>query len=91
MILGRVIGNVVSSAKHESYIGHKILIVQPIDEDGASSGKPFLAVDNAQAGEGDTVLVLKEGNGVRQILQASTPPPILELIVGIVDTVEVSG
>ena len=52
---------------------------------------PARGLTAPQAGEGDTVLVLKEGNGVRQILQASTPPPILELIVGIVDTVEVSG
>ena len=89
MILGKVTGTVVSTAKHSSYVGHKLLIVQPIDETGASSGKTFLAVDNAQAGEGDTVLVLREGNGVRQILQADSPPPILELIVGIVDQIEV--
>jgi len=91
MILGKVTGNVVSTAKHPSYIGHKLLIVQPIDENGGALGKTFLAVDNAQAGEGDTVLVLREGNGVRQILQPSSPSPILELIVGIVDSVEVGA
>ncbi len=89
MILGKVIGTVVSTAKHPSYLGHKLLIVQPIDESRLASGKTFLAVDNAQAGEGDTVLVLREGTGVRQILQAESPPPILELIVGIVDQIEV--
>ena len=91
MILGKVTGNVVSTAKHSAYVGHKLLIVQPIDEHGSANGKKFLAVDNAQAGEGDTVLVLREGNGVRQILQASNPPPLLELIVGIVDHIEVDG
>jgi len=89
MILGRVTGNVVSTAKHPGYVGRKLMIVQPIDEHGNDAGKKFLAVDNAQAGEGDTVLVLREGNGVRQILAESEPPPLLELIVGIVDKVEV--
>ena len=91
MILGKVTGTVVSTAKHDSYRGKKLLIVEPIDEHGAISGPQFLAVDDAQAGVGDTVLVLKEGNGVRQILRRtdSDPLPILELIVGIVDHVEV--
>ncbi len=85
MILGRVTGTVVASAKHPDYIGHKLLIVQPLDESQKALGKEFLAVDNAQAGEGDTVLVLKEGNGVRQILGGN--PPILETIIAIVDQV----
>ena len=89
MILGRVTGNVVSTAKHPCYVGHKLMIVQPIDEHGEDCGKKFLAVDNAQAGEGDTVLVLREGNGVRQILAETSPQPLLELIVGIVDEIEV--
>lgn len=90
MILGRVTGNVVSTAKHPAYIGHKLMLVQPIDEARQPCGKKFIAVDNAQAGEGDTVLVLREGNGVRQILAAAEPPPILELIVAIVDLIEVA-
>jgi microcompartment protein CcmK/EutM len=90
MILGRVSGNVVSSAKHESYVGMKLLIVDPIDEHGKKNGESFLAVDHVQAGPGDTVLVLKEGNGVRQILgMTGKLCPILELIVAIVDEVEV--
>lgn len=90
MILGRVLGSVVSSAKHEAYVGHKLMIVEPIDENGKKSGDEFLAVDHVQAGPGDTVLVLKEGNGVRQILNMTGKMcPLLELIVGIVDQVEV--
>ena len=52
-----------------------------------------LALDAAQAGVGDTVLVLKEGTGVRQILTGDIHGllPILETIVGIVDRVDVPG
>jgi microcompartment protein CcmK/EutM len=88
MILGVVTGTVVSTAKHPSYEGRKLLTVVPIDETGQKAGDEFLAVDNAQAGVGDRVLVLKEGNGVRQILgYTGKLLPILELIVGIVDEV----
>ncbi|MCC7386688.1 MAG: EutN/CcmL family microcompartment protein [Deltaproteobacteria bacterium] len=89
MILGRVTGTVVSTAKHASYEGKKLLIVQPIDAKGAATGEEFLAVDRAQAGDGDRVLVLTEGNGVRQIFGAQgTSFPVLETIVGVVDLIE---
>jgi microcompartment protein CcmK/EutM len=91
MILGRVTGTVVASVKHEAYRGHKVLLVQPIDERGKDSGAELIAVDNAQAGVGDRVLVLREGNGVRQILVGDIKAtlPILETIVAIVDEVQV--
>lgn len=56
-------------------------------EDGSAS---FLAVDTVQAGPGDRVLVMREGNGVRQILGIGSQVPIRSLIVGIVDDVDQS-
>lgn len=93
MILGRVTGTVVATEKHPSYEGRKVMLVQPIDEAGQDRGPEFLAVDNAQAGPGDRVLVLKEGNGVRQILcgDVAATLPILETIVAVVDEVQVPG
>jgi ethanolamine utilization protein EutN len=90
MILGRVSGNVVATIKHEAYAGRKVMLVQPIDERGKDAGAEFIAVDNAQAGIGDIVLVLREGNGVRQILVGDIKAtlPILETIVAIVDEVD---
>lgn len=92
MILGRVTGTVVSAHKHTAYEGKKLLVVQPLDEAGRNAGEVFLAVDKAQAGEGDTVLVLVEGNGVRQIWgMQGAPFPVLETIVGIVDDIELGA
>lgn len=88
MRLCRVIGNVVATVKHPVYQGQRLLIVQPVDEAGADIGTSFLAVDRVQAGPGDTVLVLGEGNGVRQILQMGDAVPIRSLIVGIVDRID---
>jgi hypothetical protein len=47
-------------------------------------------VDVAQAGPGDTVLVIDEGNGARQILGLD-PGAVRAVIVGVVDEVTVGG
>jgi ethanolamine utilization protein EutN len=87
MRLCRVIGSVVATVKHPTYVGERLMIVQPLDETGRDSGTSFLAVDRAQSGPGDQVLVLREGNGVRQILGKGDLVPIRSLIVGVVDEV----
>lgn len=89
MILGRVTGSVVGTLKHPAYDGRALLVVQPIDGGGADHGGRLLAVDHAQAGPGDRVLVLCEGNGIRQILGDPTSP-VRALIVGVVDHVEMA-
>ncbi len=89
MTLCEVIGPVVASEKHPAFVGLKLLIVQPLDEQRQAVGPSFLAVDHlSSAGPGDVVLVLREGGGVRQILKGSQLP-IRSLIVGVVDQVQV--
>lgn len=87
MIYCRVIGNVVATAHHPVYDGQKLMIVQPLGEAGDDVGKSFLAVDRVQAGPGDRVLVMREGNGVRQLMGMGDQVPIRSLIVGVVDAV----
>jgi microcompartment protein CcmK/EutM len=77
-----------AAVKHPAYAGRPMFVVQPVDEHGADTGASFVAVDTAQAGVGDKVLVLTEGNGVRQILKQGDLVPIRSIIVGIVDAVE---
>jgi ethanolamine utilization protein EutN len=77
-----------STVKHPAYAGKALFVVQPIDEKGADTGASFVAVDTVQAGAGDRVIVLTEGNGVRQILKQGDIVPIRSVIVGIVDAVE---
>jgi microcompartment protein CcmK/EutM len=82
-------GSVTATDKHPAFHARKLLIVQPLDEQRKEMGKSFLAVDNISgAGKGDTVLVMREGNGVRQLLGDKTLP-IRSLIVGVVDEVSV--
>ncbi len=87
MRMCRVKGTVVSTVKQPSYQGLKLLVVQPLDEQGKEQGSSFLAVDRAQAGEGDLVLVNSEGSGARQMFRAQKLP-IRSVIVVIIDRVD---
>ena len=84
----RVLGPMWAAIKHPAYAGRSLFVVQPIDETGKDTGHSFVAIDHVQAGAGDKVIVLTEGNGVRQILEMGDIVPIRSIIVGIVDHVE---
>jgi microcompartment protein CcmK/EutM len=89
MRICRVIGTVVGAAHHPVYDGQKLMVVQRLDEQGRDTGESFLAVDRVQAGPGDRVVVMSEGNGVRQVLDMGQQVPIRSIIIGIVDQVDV--
>ena len=86
MFLGRVVGDVVATIKHGELADRKLLIVQPVGPDGAPRGPRVIAVDAAQAGVGDHVLVADEGNAAAQVLQRPRGP-VRTVVVGIVDEV----
>lgn len=85
MILGRVMGTVVSTIQHPFYQGKKQLIVRYCTPSGEFDGDKYVvAVDLVGAGVGETVVVEDEGNSARQLM--GTPnAPIRSVIVGIVD------
>jgi len=87
----RVLGSITAAVKHPSFDGQSLMIVQPIDERGADSGDAFVAIDRVQAGPGDRVVVLTEGNGARQILKMGDVVPIRSVIVGVVDAIDTPG
>ena len=87
MHLGRVVGDVVATIKHTELEGRKLLLVQPLTGDGVPTGRPGIAVDAVDAGVGDHVLVVDEGNGAAQVLRRPRGP-IRMVIVGVVDEVD---
>ncbi len=88
MMLGKVVGTVVTTISHRDYKNRRLLVVQPLVLEGEtpSAEDDFIALDNTQAGIGDTVLVNREGNGARQALK-NPDACVISVIVGIVDSV----
>ena len=88
MILGRITGSVVSTIHHPIVEGHKLLVAERLDANGRPNGGYVIAFDAIGAGQGETVLILDEGNGARQILD-DADAPVRSIVVGIVDAVEI--
>jgi microcompartment protein CcmK/EutM len=86
MIIGRVAGRVVQTIQHPSTANRRLLVIDRLDLDGAPDGGYLVAVDSVGAGHGETVLVLDEGNGARQVLQWENAP-VRSVVVGVVDAV----
>jgi ethanolamine utilization protein EutN len=85
MMLGKVVGTVVTTISHPHYKNRRLLVVQPLALPGDPLEEDFIALDNTHAGIGDTVLVNREGNGARQVLK-NPDACVISVIVGIVDS-----
>ena len=90
MKIGRVAGTVVATICSPVFEGRRLLMVDLLDENGRATGKDLIAVDSVGAGAGEMVLILDEGNGARQVLEAPDAP-VRAVVVGIVDEVEMAG
>lgn len=87
MKIARVVGNVLATVKHPALHAQRLLLVDDEGPDGVLGGRPRLALDRVDAGEGDRVLVLDEGNGAAQVLSRARGP-VRTVIVGVIDEVE---
>ncbi|HEY4611361.1 MAG TPA: EutN/CcmL family microcompartment protein [Bacteroidota bacterium] len=88
MTLSKVTGTIVSTQKNENLKAYKLLIVQPIDLNGKPIGRDMLAIDQVDAGVGDTVLVVQEGGAAQQLLKRKDVP-VHTIIVAVVDGLSV--
>jgi ethanolamine utilization protein EutN len=84
MLIGMVEGSVISTVKHASMEGWKLLIVQPLNEAGQPDGDPQLAIDSIGAGRGIKVLMTNDGKGARELV-GDTTSPVRWSVVGLVD------
>ena len=80
MIIGKVVGSIVSTRKCENLVGNKFMIIEPL-KDMAAGAVRFVAIDNIGAGIGETVLVAT-GSAARVGMEGA---PVDAAIVGIVD------
>lgn len=90
MVLGLVVGTVVSTRKEQELTSLKFLLVKPCDTSGKpGSAQPVVAVDAVGAGVGEVVLYAS-GSSARQTA-VTKDRPVDATIMAIVDTVEQDG
>ena len=90
MKIGRITGTVVSTIHLPIITGRRMLLVDLLDHEGQATGDYVIAIDTVDAGAGETVLILDEGTGARQVL-GEPEAPIRAVIVGVVDEIAVGG
>ena len=89
MKVGRVAGTVVSTINEPFYDGRRLLVCDLLDAEGDVDGYT-IAVDVVDAGVGETVLILDEGNSARQIFELEWGA-IRAVVVGVIDELVVDG
>ncbi len=89
MKVGRVAGTVVSTMNEPFFDGRRLLLCDLLDVQGETSGYT-IAVDVVDAGVGETVLIIDEGNSARQIFDREWGA-IRAVVVGVVDELVVDG
>jgi ethanolamine utilization protein EutN len=86
--LARVIGDVVSTHRHE-YLGQKkLLVVRRLDLDDREEGGEVIALDVIGVGTGEKVLVVQEGGAARTLFR-DQKIPVQAVVVGVIDEVAI--
>ncbi|WMN86181.1 EutN/CcmL family microcompartment protein [Vibrio parahaemolyticus] len=86
MYLAQVTGAIVSTTKHESLNGNKLLVVTRLDQQHRPTSETEIAIDCVGAGNSD-IVVVTTGSSARK--SSSHSDSVTDAaIVGIVDSLE---
>lgn len=89
MYIANIVGTVVSTRKNDYLVGKKIMIIQPLNVRFQPEGACEIAVDSVGAGVGEIVLI-STGSSASKVFDTANSP-IDRAIIGIIDSIEVSG
>ena len=89
MLIGKVVGTVVSTAKDEKMQSLRLMVVRQLTIDGAEAGGYVVAVDAVGSGVGEVVLYAA-GSSARQTV-LTDKRPVDAVIMAIIDTWETDG
>ena len=85
MQIALILGTAISTVKHPSMRGQKLLVAQPLLADGRTpDADPLIAVDTVGAGKGERVILSSDGKFTRQHVGAENTP-IRWAVIGICD------
>ncbi|HUR28708.1 MAG TPA: EutN/CcmL family microcompartment protein [Planctomycetota bacterium] len=89
MLIGKVVGSVVSTQKDEKLEGRKLLVVQVHNQQNKPLDQYVVAVDSVQAGQGDMVLYAT-GSSARQTTLTENRP-CDAVVMAVVDSWDLGG
>ena len=87
-LLAKVIGNVVSTQKNQRYEGARIMLCREITPEGEETENTLLALDSVDSGEGDIVLIAREGWSASTAATGTPGAAIDSAIIGVVDYID---
>lgn len=88
MFIARVVGDVISTHRHEHLGARKLLLVRRLALDGEEEGAEIIAMDVIGVGDGERVLVVQEGGSARAVFD-DPKIPVQAVIVGVVDELHI--
>ena len=89
MILGMIVGTVVSTQKADNVDGTRYMLVQKCDQHGKTKNEYHVALDQVGAGTGEMIF-MSQGSPNRQT-KRTFDKPIDASILGIIDLIDESG
>ena len=84
MQLARIVGHAVSTVKHPSLSGWRLLVAQPLTADGDNDGEPILVIDSLGAHPDTRVMISNDGKGARELIGSKTSP-VRWFVLGLCD------
>ena len=90
MKIGKVSGTVVSTINVPVFDDRRLLLCDLLTEKGEPASGSIIAVDAVDAGAGETVVILDEGNSARQVI-GMDQAPVRAVVVGVIDQLTVDG
>lgn len=91
MIIARVIGNVVATQKNQRYEGARIMLCRQLTPEGENTKMTLLALDSVDSGEGDVVIIAREGFSASTAATGKPGAAIDSAIIGVVDRIDLLG
>ena len=89
MILGTVVGTVVSNTKNDGISGSRYLLISKSNQKGEQKNDYLVALDLIGAGKNELVMVA-EGSSARET-EVTLNKPMDAIVVGIVDLIDEDG
>lgn len=79
-----VLGSTRATVKHKSFLGQRLVVIQPLTADDSADGPPLIAIDPLGARRGDQVMISSDGTFAREFTGDPTTPARWS-VIGVVD------